>query len=110
MKIFLRMLYVILRNNIELLILYSIHWTPWYRAYVLASWNKYKESDLYRFRWIEFSEVMAAELYTYQDHKLFMYMVKNDKKLMRKILLTPYSILNDVSLDDEYIRSHVVFK
>jgi hypothetical protein len=83
--------------------------TPWYRALIISSWIKYKESPLFRYRWIEFSREMAAELYSYQEHKLFMSKVKEDKKLMKKILWNPYSILNEDTEDDFMLRRNIKF-
>lgn len=106
----LKMIYRLIKYNVELVLLLIIHWTPWYKAFIMSVWNKYKGSELYRLRWIEFSEEMAAELYTYKEHKLFAYYVRHDVKLMLKILFTPYSILDTTSIEDDIVRSHVVLK
>ena len=104
------MMYCLAKNNMALVFLYLIHWTPWYRAFIMSVWNRYRASELYRLRWVEFSEEMAAELYTYKEHKLFAHFVRKDKMLMLKILLTPYTILDNTSIDDDMVRSHIVLK
>lgn len=105
-----KVIYHLIKNRLEIIWLLLIHNTPWYQAFIISVWNKYKESELYRLRWIEFSPEQSAELYSYKEHKLFAHHVKQDKKLMLKIIFMPYSILNNITIDDYLIRSHVVLK
>lgn len=98
MKVFLRMLWLLLVCK-----------TPWYRALVTSAWNKYKESELFRLRWIEFSQKTAAELYTLHEHRHFVSKVKEDKELMKQIWLHPYSILNEGTEWDYELRKCIKF-
>lgn len=82
--------------------------TPWHKAIVLSAWWKYKESELFRQRWISFSRETAAQLYTFKEHMHFVDKVKSDKVLMKRIWLHPYQVINEkISIDDENLRQFI---
>lgn len=106
-KMVLQLLFLMVRNKILVMWLTIYSKTPWYQAIVLSAWCKYKESDLYRQRWIEFNRPMAAELYSMKEHLFFVCMVKLDKELMKKIKWSPYSILRKCTEEDDELRQYI---
>jgi hypothetical protein len=108
-KLLLQLFLKLIKQRIKIWYLLFIYKLPWPNAISLAAWVKYKESPLFRNRWIEFSREMAAKLYTYEEHKYFIELVKRDKQLMNKIIFRPYSILSDISEDDFRLRQEVKF-
>lgn len=108
-KVLLQLVLKLIKQRIKIWYLIFIYKLPWSNAISLAAWVKYKESPLFRNRWVEFSRAMAAHLYTYEEHKYFVTLVKKDKQLMKKIIFKPYSILHDISEDDYRLRQEVKF-
>jgi len=100
---------VMVINRLRILKLLIISETPWFRALQMTAWNLYKQSELFRQRWIEFSPTMAAKLYSIKEHMFFIEKVKQDKELVKKILYHPYQILNDETEYDYELRMCVKF-
>lgn len=71
--------------------------TPWWQAYARAAWKKYTETPLYRDRLVEFGGEYAFSTYFGEgpskgDLPHFKRKVREDRALMIKIILAPFSV------------------
>lgn len=111
MKRKLKLLFARIKFEIKILWLQIYSKTPWYSALVLSAWWKYKESNLFRQRWINFNETEAAKMYLLKEHRYFIYKVKQDKELMKRIRWNPLSVINEKADEkDDELRQFVVLK
>ncbi len=109
-KDIIKLLFLTMVNKIKIFFLIIYSKTPWYTALILSAWWKYKESELFRKRWIEFNQIEAAKLYTMEEHIHFTNKVREDKKLIKRIVWSPFSVIREkYTEDDEELRQYVEF-
>lgn len=71
--------------------------TPWYMAYVYAAFEEYTKTSLYRERLVKLGKEFAYTAYLGEGSSLgdrphFKWKVRQNRKLMLKIIFAPYSV------------------
>ena len=67
--------------------------TPWYKAFITGCVMKYRESEHWRIRAVELGDEYADQALCPQELFLWKPKVRADKKLMLRIIFTPYSVM-----------------
>jgi hypothetical protein len=90
------------------LFLMKIWWNSWYgKAIIHASFDKYKNSTLFKERMMYFGAIKAAKMFKWNEFKLFRKKIIADKKLMFTILLKPYKMYKEFEEKSYVLKSYV---
>jgi hypothetical protein len=90
------------------LILLKMWWNSWWgRAIIHASFDRYKESVLFKERTMYFGSIEAAKLFKWKEFKLFRKKVYKDKKLMFTILIKPVKMMKYFEEKSYVLKSYV---
>ena len=84
-------------NPLVIRFIYLYAWlrvnNPWGQAFLRAKMAKYRESDWWRIRATELGPEFADQHFAqHGEHRMFDKAVREDKKLMRRIYLFPFSV------------------
>lgn len=81
--------------------LLKLWWNSWWgKAIIHASFNRYKNSIIFRERSKYFSKKYAARLFRWSDFKKFRRIVLKDKKLMFTIVFKPVKMYKKFQRDN----------
>lgn len=84
--------------------------SPWGKCFTHKTWEKYRESDLFKLRAKELGHLEAARMFSYNEFIYFRKKVWKDVKFLASIFPWPYTVLRELEEQDSLYKTVVTLQ